>query len=115
MFCIKICFLEPESVRAELLLTEPDPIFLPGAGAEKKIISGAGAEEKWLGSATLLMVQVYELKLMCAGRPQPRPLPHLPEGVGQPVERPPVRTLLLRRVHQVGANPIISHRYSCTE
>ena len=28
--------------------------FLPGAGAEKKI-SGAGAEEKWLGSATLVM------------------------------------------------------------
>ena len=38
MFCIKICFLEPESVRAELLLTEPDLIFLPGAGAEKNHI-----------------------------------------------------------------------------
>ena len=28
-----------------------DIIYLPGAGAEK--ISGTGAEEKWLGSATL--------------------------------------------------------------
>ena len=43
MFCIKICFLEPEPVGAELLWVEPEPIFLPGGGAGNKI-SGAGAE-----------------------------------------------------------------------
>ena len=43
MFCIKICCLEPEPVGAELLQVEPEP----------KKISGAGAEEKWFGSATL--------------------------------------------------------------
>ncbi len=39
--------------------------------------------------------------LCLAGRPQPRLLPHLPEGAGQPVECPSVRPLLLRRMHQV--------------
>ena len=43
MFCIKICCLEPEPVGAELLQVEPEP----------KKISGAGAEEKWFGSATM--------------------------------------------------------------
>ena len=43
MFCVKICFLEP--VGAKLLEVEPEP---------KKKISGAGAEEKWLGSAATM-------------------------------------------------------------
>ena len=37
MFCIKICCLEPEPV---------------GAGF---VLPGAGAEEKWFGSATLII------------------------------------------------------------
>ena len=51
MFCIKICFLEPEP---SFTSWSQSRIFLPGAGAEKKI-SGAGSEEKWLGSATLMV------------------------------------------------------------
>ena len=46
MFCIKIYFLEPEPVGAEVLWVEPEP----------KKISGAGAEEIWLDSATLLLL-----------------------------------------------------------
>ena len=46
--------LEPELVRAELLWVEPEPKFLTRSGDEKKI-SGARAEEKCLGSATLLL------------------------------------------------------------
>ena len=40
MFCIKICFLEPEPVGTELfgVELEPEPIFLPGSGVEKKNI-----------------------------------------------------------------------------
>ena len=36
---------------------EPEPNFLHGAGAEKKL-SEAGAEEKWFGSATLVVSTV---------------------------------------------------------
>ena len=53
MFCIKICFLEQESVGAELLWVEPEPILYTYLEPEPKKISGTGAEEKWLGSATL--------------------------------------------------------------
>ena len=42
MFCKKSVFLEPEPVGAELLLVEPEPIFLPGAGAEKKNVRSPG-------------------------------------------------------------------------
>ena len=58
MFCtgIKISFLEPEPVGAELLRVEPVPIFLIWSWIRKKKISGAGAAEKWLGSARLILL-----------------------------------------------------------
>ena len=55
MFCIKVCFLGAGAGRsrafkggagAEIFYLEPEP---------KNKISGAEAEEKWLGSATLLV------------------------------------------------------------
>ena len=53
MFCIKICFLEPEPVGAELLRVEPEPKFF---------FSIAKEEEKCFGSATLL----HGFKLHCS-------------------------------------------------
>ena len=44
------CFLKPEPVGADLLSVEPEP--------KKKY--GAGAEEKWFGSATLLRTEEYK-------------------------------------------------------
>ena len=38
MFCVKICFLEPEPVRAELLWIEPEPIFFTCSWSRKKNI-----------------------------------------------------------------------------
>ena len=49
MFCIYICLSEP--VGADILWVGPKPIFFTRSRSRKK--SGAGAEEKWLGSATL--------------------------------------------------------------
>ena len=45
MFCIKIFFFEPEPAG-------PEPSFYRWSRSRKKQF-GAGAEEKWLGSATL--------------------------------------------------------------
>ena len=50
MFCIKICFLQPDPSFYRWTRSRN---FLPGTKAEKKI-SGPGAEEKWLGSSTLI-------------------------------------------------------------
>ena len=53
MFCIKICFMEPEPVGAELFKVEPEPKFFTWSRSRKEKISAAGAEEKWFGFATL--------------------------------------------------------------
>ena len=45
MLCIKICYLEPEPVGAELLKVEPEPKFFTLSLSRKKK-SGAGAEKK---------------------------------------------------------------------
>ena len=51
--------MEPEPVGAELLWVEPEPIFFTWNRSRKKISgAGAGAEEKWLGSATLLPTNI---------------------------------------------------------
>ena len=60
MFCIKICVLEPDPVGAELLWVEQEPKFFNWSRSRKKI-SGAGAEEKWFGFATLTVpVSTYK-------------------------------------------------------
>ena len=38
MCCIKICFLDPEPVGAELLCVEPEPIFFSWNRSRKKNI-----------------------------------------------------------------------------
>ena len=45
MFCIKICFLNPEPVGAKKFYLEPEPKKKLELEPRKKI-SGAGAEEK---------------------------------------------------------------------
>ena len=50
MFYIQICVLEPEPVGTELLQVKPEPKFFTWSRSRKKI---SGADEKWLGSATL--------------------------------------------------------------
>ena len=39
MFCIKIYFLEPEQVRAEISWAAPGPKFVPGVRVKKNILS----------------------------------------------------------------------------
>ena len=47
-------FFGPRPVDAKLLKVEPEPKFFTWSRSRKKN-SGAGAEEKWLGSATLIV------------------------------------------------------------
>ena len=47
--------MEPDPVGAELLEVEPEPKFCIYLEPEPKKIYGAGAEEKWLGSAALVL------------------------------------------------------------
>ena len=58
MFCIKICFLEPGPVGEDRLRMEPEPIFFPWSQSRKKI---SGAEEKWLGSTTLIKSTLWDM------------------------------------------------------
>ena len=54
MFCIKICFLEPEPVRAELLRAEPEHICFYLEPEPKKKYLNPEPRKKWLGCATML-------------------------------------------------------------
>ena len=65
MFCIKICFLEPEPSEPSFYRWSRSQTFLPGPKPEPKKISGAGAAEKWLGSATLLEAVVIQTSTLC--------------------------------------------------
>ena len=55
MFCIKICFLNPEPVGAKNFYLEPEP-KKKRAGAEEKNIWSWSRGKKWLGSASLVVV-----------------------------------------------------------
>ena len=61
MFCIKLCFLEPEPVGAELLWVEPEP--------KKNIWSRSRG--KWFGSATLDYRRFFSLMKTILFKPIP--------------------------------------------
>ena len=44
MFCIKICFLEPEPVGIEILWVEPEPNKKYGAGAARAQENGSAPQ-----------------------------------------------------------------------
>ena len=52
MFCIKICFFGAEA-RAFVGGARTETFYLEPVPESNKKMSGAGAKEKWLGSATL--------------------------------------------------------------
>ena len=73
MFCIKICFLEPEPVGAEILQVEPEPKFFTWSRAEKKKLEpeprkNGSAPQNWKVTKTVFfswMLEQFQSFVLC--------------------------------------------------